>query len=60
MKNSLLVLLLLCNIGLLAQQKIDSAYSMVACAHPLAAAAGATVLKQGGNAYDAITAALLH
>lgn len=57
MKNSLLVLLLLCNIGLLAQQKIDSANSMVACAHPLAAAAGATVLKQGGNAYDAITAA---
>jgi gamma-glutamyltranspeptidase/glutathione hydrolase len=57
MKNSLLVLLLLCNIGLLAQQKIDRANSMVACAHPLAAAAGATVLKQGGNAYDAITAA---
>ena len=57
MKQTLLGLFLVCNLSLVAQQKIDSAYSMVACAHPLAAAAGAVVLKQGGNAYDAITAA---
>jgi len=57
MKQTLLGLFLVCNLSLVAQQKIDSANSMVACAHPLAAAAGAVVLKQGGNAYDAITAA---
>lgn len=57
MKQILLGLFLVCNISLFAQNKIDSANSMIACAHPLAAAAGATVLKQGGNAYDAITAA---
>ena len=36
MKQNLLGLFLICNLSLVAQQKIDSAYSMVACAHPLA------------------------
>jgi hypothetical protein len=45
MKQTLLGLFLVCNLSLVAQQKIDSANSMVACAHPLAAAAGAVVLK---------------
>lgn len=40
-----------------AQSKLDSAVSLVACAHPLASKAGAAMYNKGGNAYDAITAA---
>ena len=35
---------------------IGSVHGMVACAHPLAAQAGARVLHSGGNAFDAIAA----
>ena len=57
MKNFLLLLFIVSSYAVIAQSKIDSANSIIACAHPLASAAGANMFKQGGNAYDAITAA---
>lgn len=39
-----------------SQQKQDTAAAMVASAHPMATEAGLLMLKQGGNAFDAIAA----
>jgi gamma-glutamyltranspeptidase/glutathione hydrolase len=56
-KNKLTLVALLLALSATAQIKIDSANSIIASAHPLASEAGAVIFKQGGNAYDAITAA---
>jgi len=56
-KNKLTLVALLLAFTATAQIKIDSANSIIASAHPLASEAGAAIFKQGGNAYDAITAA---
>ena len=57
MKNFLFIVVLFLSLRSYGQGKIDSAASIIASANPYATKAGESIYEQGGNAYDAITAA---